>query len=117
VRDAFENRARVYSSAWSIQEEGGTRVIGKKGPLLVVVHAGGFCIGVLEHVGREYREFVLEYRGEGGVAVSISHRRAPEAGFPVPAEDCFDAVVWVSRVLSKEGDFWVLRLKREADLE
>jgi acetyl esterase len=80
MRDGYENRIRVYNGK---QENG---------PLLVMIHGGGCCLGDLTQEERNCRNWV---RDRGGVAVSIEHRLAPEAKFPVPIEDCWDILQWV----------------------
>jgi acetyl esterase len=82
MRDGHENRIRSY-----IPREGSV-----KGPLLVMIHGGGFCAGRLEHVEEDCRKWV---RNHGGSAVSVSHRLAPEVRFPVPTDDSYDALKWV----------------------
>ncbi|CZR62780.1 related to Putative sterigmatocystin biosynthesis lipase/esterase STCI [Phialocephala subalpina] len=81
MRDGFENRIRVYSL-----EEG-------NGPLLVMIHGGGFCLGMAEQEETHCRNWVRSHRG---VAVSIEHRLAPEVEYPVPVEDCWDILKWIA---------------------
>lgn len=83
MRDGFKNRIRVYSPK---EEEAA-------GPLLVMIHGGGFCLGMAEQEETHCRRWV---RNHGGVAVSIEHRLAPEVEYPVPIEDCWDALRWVA---------------------
>jgi acetyl esterase/lipase len=82
MRDRHENRIRSY-----VPKESQA-----KGPLLVMVHGGGFCIGHLEQEEDKCRKWV---RNHGGAAVSVGHRLTPEVKFPVPTEDCYDALKWV----------------------
>lgn len=82
VRDGHRNRARIYSPSEAVP----------RGPLLVMVHGGGFCVGQLEQEEDNCRNWVVDH---GGVAVSIQHRRAPEFPFPVPIYDAYDALKWV----------------------
>lgn len=34
----------------------------------------------------------------GHVVVSVEYRLSPEAQFPKPLDDCFDALMWVGRL-------------------
>jgi acetyl esterase len=83
MRDGYENRVRRY-----ISEDGGEPA----GPLLIMIHGGGFCVGRLEQVEEECRKWVQRHKG---VAFSLDHRFAPEHKFPVPIEDCYDSIKWV----------------------
>lgn len=85
MRDGYENRGIVYSRPESSVSE--------KGPLLVMIHGGGFCLGMAEQEESGCRRWV---RNHGGVAISIEHRLAPEVAFPVPVEDCWDTVRWIA---------------------
>jgi acetyl esterase/lipase len=87
MRDGHENRIRSY-----LPKESQTT-----GPLLTMIHGGGFCIGRLEHEEEGYRKWV---KSHGGTAVSVGHRLAPEVKFPVPTEDCYDSLKWVRRLSS-----------------
>jgi acetyl esterase/lipase len=92
MRDGYENCIRSY-----VPENAPV-----KGPLLVMVFGGGFCIGKLENVEKDCRNWVKTH---GGSAVSISHRLAPEAKFPVPTDDCYDALKWVRSSLRLPRSF------------
>lgn len=84
ARDGFKNRALVFSP----DDEDAER-----GPLLVMIHGGGFCVGTAEQEVWNCRTWV---KNHGGVALSIEYRLAPEARFPVPVEDCIDALKWIA---------------------
>ncbi len=88
MRDGFQNRVRVYTRE---NEDGNGK--GDYGPLLVMIHGGGFCVGRAEQEDENCRKWVRDHRG---VAVSIEHRLAPEAKFPVPVEDCWDSLRWIA---------------------
>lgn len=62
-------------------------------PALVMFHGGGFCLGNLDSETQFCRSWVRL----GGVAVNVDYRLAPEAPFPIPVYDAFDALKWVSR--------------------
>jgi len=58
-------------------------------PLIVMIHGGGFCLGVPDSEEQTCRSFVQAF---GAVCLSISHRLAPEYKFPYTATDCWDAL-------------------------
>jgi acetyl esterase/lipase len=62
------------------------------GPLLVMIHGGGFCLGMAEPEEVNCRKWVENH---GAVAVSIEHRLTPEAKFPVPVENYSDGLRWI----------------------
>lgn len=57
-------------------------------PLLVFFHGGGFVAGTLDTHDDLCRRLAL---GSGAAVVSVGYSLAPEAQFPVPAEDCYRA--------------------------
>lgn len=64
------------------------------GPLPVVVnfHGGGWVSGDV----RQSEWWASSVAAEAGVVVvSVEYRLAPEHPFPIPAEDCYGATVWV----------------------
>jgi acetyl esterase/lipase len=63
------------------------------GPLVVLYHGGGFCIGIPEMEEPAALECV---RNHGAVALSVDYRMAPEHVFPVAITDSFDALKWVT---------------------
>lgn len=83
VRDGAKIRALLY------QPDDESK---KGGPLCVLYHGGGFCIGSAEMEFVAAKHFVSKY---GGVAVSVEYRKAPENKFPVPINDGWDACKWV----------------------
>jgi acetyl esterase/lipase len=89
MRDGFENRIRIYSPNSHSTGEAEVCKDREKEALLVLIHGGGFCVGNLEQEECNCRTWV---RNQQGVAISIEHRLAPEAKFPVPVEDCWDAL-------------------------
>ena len=62
------------------------------GPLYVMYHGGGWCIGGLENEELLCRLICGKL---GFVAVNEDYRLAPEHVFPVAHNDCWDATKWV----------------------
>ena len=83
-------RVRVY------RPEGG----GEARPGVLYIHGGGFCVGTVE----------MEHAGAGGAAaqadavvVSVDYRLAPEHPFPAGIEDCYAALVWMTKNANELG--------------
>jgi len=62
-------------------------------PLFVYIHGGGWVIGDVDTVDSLCRNMAHESES---VVASVNYRLAPEHKFPVPVEDCYTAVQWVS---------------------
>ena len=62
-------------------------------PLIVMYHAGGFCIGFPE---MEEPVILHSVRCYGAVAISVDYRMASEHIFPTAIHDSYDALKWVS---------------------
>jgi len=63
------------------------------GPVLVMLHGGGWALGGLDNEALLCRRWAEEFHG---VALNVEYRLAPEAKFPVPVYDCYDAVKWTA---------------------
>lgn len=87
VRDGHELRALVYRPKMA-------PVSGSA--LVILLHGGGFRIGNAE---MEAAGCISAAQAYGCVSVSLEYRLAPEFKFPVPYEDCWDALKWVSECL------------------
>lgn len=61
-------------------------------PVLLWMHGGGFVIGAAAQDDRLCRELC---RRLGIVVAAVDYRLAPRHPFPVPLEDCFDALTWL----------------------
>jgi acetyl esterase/lipase len=61
-------------------------------PVLVFFHGGGWVLGDLDNCDAQCRELT---NAVGCVTISVDYRLAPEAKFPKPAEDCYEATAWV----------------------
>lgn len=64
----------------------------KQQPCLVYYHGGGWVIGDLETHDSVCRQLA---RQTDYTIVSVDYRLAPEHPFPVPLNDCYEALVWV----------------------
>jgi acetyl esterase len=62
-------------------------------PGLLYVHGGGFWTGTLEHFDDLCRALAVDV---DCVVASVDYRLAPEAKFPIAAEDCYTALEWVT---------------------
>ena len=87
VRDGYENRIRVYNHSQQVED----------GPLLVMTHGGGFCIGNLEQEEKYCRGWTSKYRR---VEVSIEHCFASDHDWPTELNDAWDTAKWASRTSS-----------------
>jgi acetyl esterase/lipase len=67
----------------------------KPGPVLVMLHGGGWILGGLENEQPLCRKFVTEF---GGVSFNVDYRLAPEHKFPTAVYDSYDALLWVSGI-------------------
>lgn len=66
---------------------------GTPGPVLVVLHGGGWVLGGLENEALLCRRWAEHFHG---VAVNVDYRLAPEFKSPVPVYDCYHAVRWTA---------------------
>lgn len=64
---------------------------GQNSSLTVFYHGGGWVIGTLDTHDDTCRSLA---RASGSAVLSVGYRLAPEAQFPVPLDDCYEAVVW-----------------------
>jgi acetyl esterase/lipase len=81
---------RVYSRA----EQTGPR------PGLLYIHGGGFIMGSLDMVDAGVKAMVDEL---DIVVVSVDYRLAPEHPYPLPLEDCYTALTWLSSKADELG--------------
>jgi acetyl esterase/lipase len=65
---------------------------GSPGPLVLLYHGGGWCIGMAE---MELAVQVMLAKSHGATSISVDYRMAPEKVFPGPIEDCIDSMNWV----------------------
>ena len=62
------------------------------GPLAVLYHGGGWCIGGLENEELLCKRLCGRL---GFVVANVDYRLAPEHKFPIPVTDSWDATKWV----------------------
>ena len=66
---------------------------GKRLPLVVYLHGGGFVAGGVAVADRSCRALAL---AAGAVVVSVEYRLSPETPFPGPQQDCVQAIRWAA---------------------
>ena len=71
------------------------RPSGTNGPLPVILylHGGGWALGDADTHARMIREIVVQAQA---ALVFVDYARVPEAPFPRPLEDCYQALTWVA---------------------
>jgi acetyl esterase len=69
-------------------------------PIVVFFHGGGWVLCDLESHDATARRIAND---SGCVVVATDYRRAPEAKFPVPVEDCYAALQWAEAHASEIG--------------
>lgn len=62
-------------------------------PLIVFFHGGGWVTGSLNSHDRLCRRIA---QSTGALILAVDYRLAPWHKYPVPLEDCYDAVLWAS---------------------
>ncbi|EXJ69515.1 uncharacterized protein A1O5_07551 [Cladophialophora psammophila CBS 110553] len=63
-------------------------------PFIILFHGGGFSNGSVDYMTRPARDFASEFNA---VVVSATYRLAPEYPFPIPMQDAWDTLVWLSQ--------------------
>ncbi|KAF2688269.1 alpha/beta-hydrolase [Lentithecium fluviatile CBS 122367] len=65
----------------------------REGPVMVMLHGGGWVLG-----GFDNEALFCRQRAEmlHGVAMNVEYRLAPGFKFPIPIYDCYDAVKWTA---------------------
>lgn len=62
-------------------------------PVVLYAHGGGWTLLSIESCDVFLREMALEV---GCIVVSIGYRLSPENPYPIPFNDCWDALTWVN---------------------
>lgn len=67
-------------------------------PVILLIHGGGWVAGNLDT-----HDYMARYlcRNVKAVVVSVGYTNSPEGKFPVPLEQCFDALVWITKNADK----------------
>jgi acetyl esterase/lipase len=66
-----------------------------RGPALLWIHGGGYIIGDAAQDDVLCQRFA---RKLGATVASVNYRLAPEHPYPVPVEDCYSALTWLSKL-------------------
>lgn len=74
-----------------------TGVAPGRGPALLWIHGGGYVIGDAAQDDVLCRRFAREL---GATVASVNYRLAPEYPYPVPVEDCYSALHWLTQLPS-----------------
>lgn len=79
------------------------KTLPKEGCALIInFHGGGFFAGDLESDADFCRSRVKDNKV---VVVDVDYRLSPEHPFPVPINDCWDAVLWVGLCCARGSKF------------
>ena len=62
-------------------------------PAMLWIHGGGYVMGTAGQDDAVCRHFAQEL---GIIVAAVEYRLAPEQPFPVPLDDCYDALVWLA---------------------
>jgi acetyl esterase/lipase len=62
-------------------------------PAMLWIHGGGFVMGTAGQDDAVCRHFAQEL---GIIVAAVEYRLAPEQPFPVPLDDCYDALLWLA---------------------
>lgn len=78
--DGYEIPIRIYRPALA------------SAPVVLYAHGGGWTLLSIESCDVFLREMALEV---GCIVVSVGYRLSPENPYPIPFNDCWDALTWV----------------------
>ncbi|WP_263999681.1 alpha/beta hydrolase [Mycobacterium yunnanensis] len=70
------------------------------GPALLWIHGGGYVIGSAAQDDAICRRFAREL---GATVAAVDYRLAPEYPYPIPLEDCYAALAWLSQLPAVDG--------------
>lgn len=73
---------------------------GDRPPLVVYYHGGGWVVGTLDTHDGTCRALA---RASGAAVLSVAYRLAPEHRYPLPVDDCFEALCWARDNAAKLG--------------
>ncbi|TDL12012.1 alpha/beta hydrolase [Mycolicibacterium obuense] len=75
--------------------------ISSPGPALLWIHGGGYVIGDAAQDDDLCRRFAEKL---GATVAAVSYRLAPQHSYPVPLEDCYAALSWLTGLPSVDPD-------------
>ncbi len=76
--------------------------VGNHFPIILFIHGGAWVAGSLDTHDNLARYLCLE---TNAIVVSVGYTNSPEGKFPLPLEQCFDVLKWVSEYAGKfHGD-------------
>ncbi|KAL2784466.1 Alpha/Beta hydrolase protein [Aspergillus keveii] len=91
MRDGHQNKAIVFKDK---------RATNSRRPLIVLVYGGGFMAGTIVQLSFVAQPLARLY---GATVVSVSYRLSPEHKFPIPPNDVWDNIEWLSRNATSLG--------------
>jgi acetyl esterase len=67
-------------------------------PVILMIHGGGWVAGNLDT-----HDYMARYlcHGVQAIVVSVGYENSPEGKFPIPLEQCYDGLVWISKNADK----------------
>ena len=84
----------VYSSSRSTPIRIYTPTDGHSFPMILLIHGGAWVAGNLDTHDNLARYLCSEAET---VVASVGYLNAPEGKFPLPLEQCYDALIWIIR--------------------
>lgn len=69
-------------------------------PIIAFFHGGGFVLRDIDSYDKPCRRIS---KTNQAIVVSVGYRLAPEAKFPIPSNDCYDATVWIAQNATSLG--------------
>ncbi|MFG2623975.1 alpha/beta hydrolase [Streptomyces sp. NPDC048473] len=94
--DGPEVNVRIYRPTTSTDTGTGTNAL----PGILYIHGGGMITGSIR---TDHRQVLPLVEAVNAVVVSVEYRLAPEHPDPAPVEDCYAALLWMSRNASELG--------------
>lgn len=94
VSPAPRGRKPIILHFWTPPDYADRKRTGKRYPVVVDFHGGGFCLGQATD-DRHWARVVMEELG--AVVVGVEYGLAPEHPFPGPVDDGIDAILWLSK--------------------
>lgn len=93
IRTSMKHQGHVTLHFWVPPGYMQGRAHGKRFPVVVDFHGGGFCLGAATDDRHWAR---VATRSLDAVVVGVDYRLAPEHPFPGPVDDCIDALLYLT---------------------